>query len=68
MRLVLFSLAAMASSSLCLLGLFFYALNVATVDRPRPVVMSEWTTTVTKEADWSRWSSNGVRVIAAHDR
>lgn len=68
MRLVLFSLAAMASSSACLLGLFVYALNVPTIERQRPVVTSEWATTVTKEADWSRWSSSGARVLAAHDR
>ena len=64
-RLVLFSLAAMAFSSACLLGLFVYALNVPTVDQPGPVVTSGWSTKVTKEADWSRWTSSGGRILAA---
>ena len=51
MRLVMFSLAAMASSTACLLALFVYALNAPTTGRT-PVVTAEWSTTVTKEADW----------------
>ncbi len=67
MRLVMFSLAAMASSSACLFALFLYALNAPTTERT-PVIAAEWSTTVTKEADWTRWSANGERLLAAASR
>ena len=56
MRLVMFSLAAMASS-----------LNAPTTGQT-PVVTAEWSTTVTKEADWTQWSANGERLLASASR
>jgi hypothetical protein len=57
----------MLSSSACLFALFVYALNAPTTERT-PDMAAEWSTTVTKEADWTRWSANGERLLAAASR